>query len=64
MKASGGKLAAIAAAVEAYMEEEAAEYLEMAMPTQAAPVPAFWRASGRQESMFIRSLWQLRRSLS
>jgi hypothetical protein len=56
-----GKMAAIMAAVNAYMEEEVMAGAMMAMP-QPRPVPAInlWHISGREEMMRMRQLWQRR----
>jgi len=57
-----GKMAAIMAAVNAYMEEEAMAGAMMAIPQQPRPVPAInlWHISGREEMMRMRQLWQRR----
>jgi hypothetical protein len=56
-----GKMAAIMAAVNAYMEEEAMAQGLMAVP-QRRPVPviSLWHVSGREEMMRMRQLWQRR----
>jgi len=56
-----GKMAAIIAAVNAYMEEEALAGAMMAIP-QRRPVPviSLWHVSGREEMMRMRQLWQRR----
>lgn len=50
------KVSAIAAAVNAYMEEETAA---TGAKRPAAPA-SLWQASGRQEIMWNRTLWQRR----
>ncbi len=52
------KISAIIAAVNAYMEEEAGTAKTSRMPP--TPVISLWRASGRQEIMQMRALWQRR----
>jgi len=57
-----GKItAAIMAAVNAYIEEEAMAQALLAMP-QRRPVPviSLWHVSGREEMMRMRQLWQRR----
>lgn len=50
------KISAITAAVNAYIEEEAAS----AISRPPAPKVSLWRASGRQEIMQMSNLWQRR----
>lgn len=52
------KIAAITAAVNAYLEEEA----QSAAPGRREPMGAIslWQASGRMEIMQMRALWQCR----
>jgi len=52
------KISAITAAVNAYLEEESLS--AMAPPRIPVPTVSLWRASGRQEIMQMRSLWQRR----
>ncbi|MFU8796023.1 MAG: hypothetical protein ACNA7X_01840 [Dehalococcoidia bacterium] len=58
MKNRRGTIAAITAAVAAYLEEEA----RAIMPPKPGPVPVFspWGSSGREEIMLMRTLWQRR----
>jgi len=58
LKNRRGTIAAITAAVAAYLEEEA----RALVPPGPKPVPAFspWGSSGRQEMMQMRLLWQRR----
>ena len=60
MRSSRGRIAAITAAVAAYLEEEA-KALAPAVP-QAGPAVVFspWGSSGREEIMRMRMLWQRR----
>ncbi len=60
LKNRKGTIAAITAAVAAYLEEEA-RALAPVMP-QPGPVPVFspWSSSGREEIMRMRMLWQRR----
>jgi len=62
MEKDKGKItAAIMAAVNAYMEEEALAQAMLAVP-QRRPVPvlSLWHVSGREEMMRMRQLWQRR----
>lgn len=54
-------MAAIMAAVNAYMEEETKAFEMVSMP-QRKPVPviSLWHISGREEMMRMRQLWQRR----
>lgn len=52
------KLIAIMAAINAYLEEEAS--LIAIAPQKPFPMLSLWQASGRQEIMQMRSLWQRR----
>lgn len=60
MKNRRGTIAAITAAVAAYLEEEA-KALAPTVP-QAGPTVIFspWGSSGREEIMWMRMLWQRR----
>jgi len=60
LKSRRGTIAAITAAVAAYLEEEA-KALAPAVP-QVGPAVAFspWGSSGREEIMRMRMLWQRR----
>ncbi len=51
------KIAAITAAIDAYLEEEATTARNLRQP--ASPIN-LWRASGRQEIMQMSQLWQRR----
>jgi len=51
------KISAIIAAVNTYMDEEAAAAKTSRLPKQEI---SLWRASGRQEIMQMRTLWQRR----
>lgn len=52
------KIAAIAAAVNAYLEEEAQATAMARRPAEGAA--NLWQASGRMEMMQMRSMWQRR----
>jgi len=60
LKSRKGTIAAITAAVAAYLEEEA----RAVMPTMPQPGPVAvispWGSSGREEIMRMRMLWQRR----
>jgi hypothetical protein len=55
-------LAAVMAGVNAYLEEEASIALAKALPIRKQPPVAIslWHASGREEMMRMRTLWQRR----
>lgn len=60
MKDKRGIIAAITAAVAAYMEEEE-KALAPAMPQRGpVAVSGLWGSSGREEIMLMRRLWQRR----
>jgi len=52
------KIAAIMAAINAYLDEETA--LAVAVPQRPAAMVSLWQVSGRQEIMQMRALWQRR----
>jgi len=52
-------MAAIIAAIAAYVEDEKAVRPAL-VERSPAPVLSFWRASGREEIMRMRTLWQRR----
>jgi len=62
MDKDGGKTtAAIMAAVNAYLEEEASAAVATAIPIRKpAIVTSLWHVSGREEMMRMRNLWQRR----
>jgi len=53
-------MAAITAAVNAYLEEEARSRQAVALPRRHAATISMWRVSGRDEIMRMRTLWQRR----
>lgn len=53
------KIAAIMAAIDAYMEDETKNNMEAIRPKGLGEV-SLWRVSGRQEIMQMRALWQRR----
>ena len=60
-KDKGKITAAIMAAVNAYIEEEARACEAAYVPRRApAPVISLWHVSGREEMMRMRQLWQRR----
>jgi hypothetical protein len=54
-----GIMAAVAAAIAAYIEEEKA-VTPVAVQRSQVPVLSLWHASGREEIMRMRTLWQRR----
>ena len=60
MKDKIGVMAAITAAVNAYLEEEARSRQAAALPRRHAATISMWRVSGRDEIMRMRTLWQRR----
>jgi hypothetical protein len=60
-KDRGKTTAAIMAAVNAYLEEEASVALAKAIPIRKpALAMSLWHVSGREEMMRMRNLWQRR----
>ena len=53
-------VAAVLAAVNAYMEEEQAAREAVVPHRRPAPVLSLWHVSGREEMMRMRQLWQRR----
>lgn len=55
-------MAAISAAVAAYLQEEAAALAALEAPASAAPFAQInlWAITGRQEAMAMRRAWQMR----
>lgn len=60
MKDKKGIMAAITAAVSAYLEEEQRARPAVALPRRPTPATSMWRFSGRDEIMRMRTLWQRR----
>lgn len=63
MQDKKGVMAAVLAAVEAFLEEEAAAAAPAVPPPRPAAAISLWAASGRQEMMTMRTLWQRRMPL-
>ena len=53
-------MAAIAAAIVAYIEEEEKALRPAMLELRPVPVLSLWHASGREEVMRMRTLWQRR----
>ncbi len=60
LKSEKGTVAAITAAVAAYLEEEERALRPAMFQRRPAEVSSSWRSSGREEIMRMRMLWQRR----
>ena len=61
MTANRGVIAAVMAAVNAYLEgEEMAWQAQLRPPRQPSLTLSMWRVSGRDEIMRMRAMWQRR----